>query len=382
MTPITLLKSSFSSQGGLEKATTFLARSFIERGHPVTLLTAGTPPTLDGVEVIRCPDWPKMSLNKLRVFDQFCRDFLKENPTPIVFGMDRNSYQTHLRAGNGVHREYLKSRKDSESNWMHWRHMVNPLHLQLLALEKAAFENPQLERIFTNSYMVKNDILYNYNVDPKKIKVIHNGVEWKALEVPFSEWESVRSALLKKYGLDEDCYQLLFVGHNFKRKGLSKILRALARLPNKKVQLSVVGKDKNLETFSQLAAELGLTKQVFFFGPQSSALPFYQLADSLVIPSQYDPFANVTVEAAAMGVFVISARSNGGCEVLTPGSGTLIEKLSEDDSVVAAIEWALNHPKTAESSEHIRGTVQHLEMENQMEKYISETLASCASPTT
>ena len=83
-----------------------------------------------------------------------------------------------------------------------------------------------------------------------------------------------------------------------------------------------------------------------------------------------------------MGVFVISARSNGGCEVLTPGSGTLIEKLSEDDSVVAAIEWALNHPKTAESSEHIRGTVQHLEMENQMEKYISETLASCASPTT
>jgi UDP-glucose:(heptosyl)LPS alpha-1,3-glucosyltransferase len=380
MTPITLLKSSFSSQGGLEKAATFLANSFAERGHPVTLLTAGTPPEIDGVEVIRCPDWPKMSLNKLRVFDQFCRDFLKENPTPIVFGMDRNSFQTHLRAGNGVHREFLKSRKGFESSWMHWRHLVNPLHLQLLALEKAAFENPHLERLFTNSHMVKSEILSNYSVDPKKIKVIHNGVEWKALHSPFAKWESVREGLLKKYALDEGCFQFLFVGHNFKRKGLSNLLRALAMLPNKNVQLSVIGKDKDIEIYTQMATELGLGKQVFFFGPQSSPLPFYQLADALVIPSHYDPFANVTVEAAAMGVFVVSSKSNGGAEVLTPGSGTLIENLSEVESVASALRWALNHPKTAESSEHIRSTVQHLEMENQMEKYISETLASCASP--
>ena len=378
MTPITLLKSSFSSQGGLEKATTYLARSFSELGHPVTLLTAGTPPSIEGVEVIRCPDWPKMSLNKLRVFDQFCSDFLKRHPSPIVFGMDRNSYQTHLRAGNGVHREFLKSRKGSENAWMHWRHLVNPLHLQLLSLEKTAFEHPELERIFTNSCMVKNEILENYKVDQKKISVIHNGVEWSAMEAPFAKWQSVRSGLLKKYGLDEECYQFLFVGHNFKRKGLARLLKGLARLSNKKVQLSVVGKDKHIKVFTQLAAELSLTNQVFFFGPQSAATPFYQLADALVIPSHYDPFANVTVEAAAMGLFVVSSRTNGGCEVLTPGSGTLIEKLSDDESVTAALTWALNHRKTAESSEHIRGTVKHLEMERQMEKYISETLSTCS----
>ena len=45
--------------------------------------------------------------------------------------------------------------------------------------------------------------------------------------------------------------------------------------------------------------------------------PFYQMADALVIPSFYDPFANVTVEALAMGLFVLSSKHNGGPEILT-----------------------------------------------------------------
>ncbi len=57
--------------------------------------------------------------------------------------------------------------------------------------------------------------------------------------------------------------------------------------------------------------------------------PFYQLADALAIPSFYDPFANVTVEALAMGLFVVSSRSNGGFEILDPSKGIIIENLSE-----------------------------------------------------
>ena len=65
-----------------------------------------------------------------------------------------------------------------------------------------------------------------------------------------------------------------------------------------------------------LAAKLNIQRRVTFFGPQKEIRPFYQFADALVIPSFYDPFANVTVEALAMGLFVVSSKSNGGHEIL------------------------------------------------------------------
>ena len=46
--------------------------------------------------------------------------------------------------------------------------------------------------------------------------------------------------------------------------------------------------------------------------------PFYQQSDCLAIPSFYDPFANVTLEALAMGLYAVSSKTNGGHEILTP----------------------------------------------------------------
>ena len=66
----------------------------------------------------------------------------------IVFGMERNRFQTHIRAGNGVHAAFLKSRLASEGVLKYGMCLINPLHRKILELEKEGFENPKLKKIF------------------------------------------------------------------------------------------------------------------------------------------------------------------------------------------------------------------------------------------
>jgi len=104
---------------------------------------------------------------------------------------------------------------------------------------------------------------------------------------------------------------------------------------------------------------------VEFFGPQKEILPFYKKADALVIPSFYDPFANVTVEALAMGLFVVSSKTNGGSEALTKTNGVVVK-----DSLIDALETALKKPKTKERASQIRESVKHLDFSNQMRLFL------------
>lgn len=369
---VTILKSRLNAQGGLEKYAWHLAHAFCKKNSPVTLLTTEpvTPPfehpLLKIVSLsIRC----MTSYFHVRNFECAAHDFLEKHPTPIIFGLDRNRFQTHLRAGNGSHAAYLHHRSLQEGVVKQLSFRCNPLHRLILSIEKASFENPRLRSLFTNSHLVKREILALYDTPPEKIHVIHNGVEWTALQPSFDAWHIERERLLTTHGLDSNAYQLLFVGHNFRRKGLEPLLHALKGLP---IQLSVVGSDKQIGFYRSLAHKLGLN--VRFFETKKDPRPFYQMADSLAIPSLYDPFANVTVEALAMGLFVISSRTNGGHEVLNPLSGAIIDHPLDPSTLREALMIALSRPKTPASSLQIRASVEHLDFPNQLNAMVDACL--------
>lgn len=374
---VALLKTGGKRQGGLEKYTCRLAEAFVARGCQVTLLTTGEgvhgnlPPEADVVSL-----GPQRWLSFAHVweFNRLCHRWLNNNPQDIVFGMDRTTHQTHYRAGNGVHAAYLSRRKDTEGILKRISLTYNPLHNLILRYEKQAFEHPGLRVLFTNSHMVKQEILSHYNVNSERIQVVHNGVQWKAWEEPFKEWPKQRLEHLAIAGLDPSKYQLLFVGHGYRRKGLVSLLHGLRALDCKDVQLSVVGRDKDVPRYLGLVQHLGLKDQVFFYGQQAMMLPFYQAADALVIPSLYDPFANVTLEAMAMGLYVVTSRENGASEVLKPHSGCRIAKVQDPDSIAEALRQALQHPKTVGSAQHIRNEAQAFDFSLQLSKLVDKTL--------
>lgn len=346
MRQVVLLKSKWGSQGGLEKYAHRIAHAFMAKGAYVTILTTGNPPLHEPISFHSTKTVPWPGFVRLEQFDRFTAQWLKKNRADLIFGLERNRMQTHLRAGNGVHAAYLKTR----SRLCHY----NPLHRRILAIEKAGFENPSLQKLFTNSYMVRNEILAHYKTDPAKIHVIHNGVEWAEMEPHFSSFTSGSS------------FRFLFLGHGYQRKGLEPLLVGLSRLQNKDFSLTVIGKEKQIDWFKKRAAHLGLSRHVEFLGPVANVQPYYKQADCLVIPSFYDPFANVTVEALAMGLYVVSSKTNGAHEILTPQNGTVIEDLSDPESMKAALETAMNRPKTIQSARSIRDSVKHLDFPHQM----------------
>jgi len=364
MKTVAILKKDFHTHGGLEKSAWRIIQALKERGASVSLLTSleiSAP-----CPVLSCSLDSKLKFMRLKEFDTWCKSMVKRLSFDVVFSMDRATFQTHHRAGNGVHAAYLALRSQKEGFLKKLSFKFNPLHYMILKLEKATFEDPHLKGIIVNSNYVKKQVLQFYAADPAKIHVVHNGVEWHEMENDFNTSFSQKEKISQELGLDPNVFQFLFVGHNFHRKGVSLLLKALSSL-SRNFHLSVVGTDKHLAVYQKKAAQLGLAKNVTFFYSQSDTRPFYQVADALVIPSHYDPFANVTVEALAMGLFVVSSDNNGGHEVLSPDSGVTVDPF-DLKKFTAALETTLHHPKTALSAQKIRTSVQHLDFSHQLEK--------------
>lgn len=365
---IALLKSNAQKTGGLEKHTLKIHEAFEKKGWEVFLLTTGDTPSKTVFPKCSGP-----SFYRIRYFDKMCSSWLQTYQPKVAIGMDRNRKQTHIRAGNGCHRAYLASRFAVEGFSKKLMCKMNPLHRTILDIERSSFEDPKLNGIITNSHMVKNEILSYYNVNPKKIFVIHNGVEHGTMEKPFNTFAQTKDKATKEFNIPHDRFHFLFIGNGFARKGLLPLLKALAQLRDKNVFLSVVGKDKHTDYFKNATLDLGIEEQVRFFGPRLDILNFYSIADALVIPSYYDPFANVTVEALAMGLFVVSSKTNGGSEILSK-QGAIIEDLASIDSICDSLKQAMKHKKTPQSARIIRNSVAYLDFSVQLEKFVETVL--------
>ena len=110
MKGVVLLKSRLNSKGGAEKYALRLAQAFLEEKCAVTLLTSGSldsPAPTQYLTVESLSSQPWLSVQKVKAFDRFCMSRCKGKE--IVLGLDRNSFQTHLRASNGVHAAFLRA---------------------------------------------------------------------------------------------------------------------------------------------------------------------------------------------------------------------------------------------------------------------------------
>jgi len=373
---IVLIKSRLDRSGGAEKYAWRLLTAFLKESCRVTLLTSGkvsSPLPAKDLIIHSLHSKKKLSFRQVRAFDRFCLRHCLKNET--ILGLDRTSFQTHLRASNGVHAAYLHHRSQGESLFRALSFSLNPLHRTLLKIEKNSFTHPALQKIIVNSHLVKRELLSYYPVDEKKVVVVHNGVEWEEKRDAFDSWKEGRENALARFNLSPHSFHLLFLGHNFRRKGLEPLLRGLALLLHEEIHLSVVGRDKQEGYFRNLVKTLRLENRVSFFKQQTDTTPFYQLADALAIPSWYDPFANVTVEALSMGVYLLSSKTNGGHEVVKEGCGSLFPSLTSNEAVALALKQALSHPKTEERARQLRYSVKELDFSIQLPRITRLCLA-------
>ena len=282
---VTFLRLKGGTKGGAETYLDRLKRG-VERGGVETAEVNCTLPR-------SLPGWLRLTLF---VFKS-CR---RKRENDCYFSLERVPCADIYRAGDGVHRVFLK--RVPKPFWY-----LNPLHWAILYLERQTFL--RAKRVIANSKMVKKEILEHFPVPAEKVEVVYNGVP-----LP-EEWRGEEEQLRRELGIPSKIPVILLVGSGFKRKGVEPALQLLSMLPGE-WRFVVVGKEKRLSYYRKLAERLGVAERTIFTGPRSDVERFYRLASILLLPTFYDPFANVTLEGAGYGVVPITTRFNGAAEVL------------------------------------------------------------------
>ncbi|ATI64140.1 glycosyltransferase family 4 protein [Edwardsiella tarda] len=217
------------------------------------------------------------------------------------------------RAGDGVHQRWLMQRARILPGWKTRLLWHDRYHRYVMEAERAMYQAPELRAVICNAAMIKREIMEDFGLPDEKIHVIYNAIDHQRFLPPD---ETLRATLRRQWQIPQEATCLIYVGSGFERKGLRAAIEALAPTPR---YLLVVGKDKEEARYQALARTLGCAERVRFLGVQTETLPFYQMADGLLLPTLYDPFPNVILEAMACGLPVITSTGCGGAEFIRNG---------------------------------------------------------------
>jgi UDP-glucose:(heptosyl)LPS alpha-1,3-glucosyltransferase len=158
-------------------------------------------------------------------------------------------------------------------------------------------------------------------VPDSRLTVVYNGVDLARFH-PDNRTRH-RAAARAEAGLDAHAWTALFAGSGFERKGLGTALEALAALADGSARLLVLGKG-DTGPYRDLAARLGIEARVGWLGARPDAERWYAAADALVLPTRYEPFGNVHLEALASGLPVVTTTAAGGAEAVSPDCGAVV----------------------------------------------------------
>jgi len=177
---------------------------------------------------------------------------------------------------------------------------TSPRLLTYLGLESLRYAPRPGRQVVVTSESLKAIMLSSYPNSRAMLSVITPGITLRPLRVTPLQKSEARAGL----DLPATGRCLLFVGNDYRKKGLPVVLDVLASLPAD-VFLVVVGTTAEIAGFRDQVQALGLAQRVFFLGSLQDVSPAYMAADVLVHPTLEDTFAMVVLEAMAHGLPVV-----------------------------------------------------------------------------
>ncbi len=228
-----------------------------------------------------------------------------------------------------------QKRQDGE-----WRWRLNPLHLWVELRDKRMLRGLQAHRYVAVSQRVVGELATFHGIPADRITVIPNGTDLERF-TPDGE----RAGLRAQFAIPEDAPLLLFVGHEFDRKGLSHLIGALSQPGCGTAHVVAVGAG-DVAAYAALAAAAGVAARVHFTGPRRDLPAIYRDADAFVFPTAYETFSLVCMEAMACGLPVFATRVGGIEDYLVDGvNGFAIDR--DPATIAAALSPVLQDPALA-----------------------------------
>lgn len=319
--------------GGMNVYVRELSRELGRKGWQVDVFTRSQNPHIARIvplgrnaRVIHLPAGPEIPVPKTEIL-RFLPDFIRN--------LEEFTFQNKIFY-NLIHSHYWLSGWVGERLKEKWLlpllHMFHTLGFlkEATKKEKESKERLKIEEkimqkvdyLITSTPWEKEQIISFNNIDPAKIKVIPCGVDLRLFKpIPMGKAK-------KLLGLSAEKEFILYVGRIDAIKGIDVLIKAFAYLIKKylrwrkelgliiiggEVDISMREENQEWQRLKKMVENLGLQEQVAFWGPQrQDLLPyFYSAAQALILPSRYESFGMVALEAMACGTTVIASDVGG-----------------------------------------------------------------------
>jgi len=356
--------------GGMNVYVRDLGREFSRRGIHVDVYTRSQNPELPSVSprlghrgrVIHLPAGPEAPYDKHVVFDH-----LPEFTQGLV----------HFAEGEGLRYDVLYSHYWL-SGWVarslreRWGTPIVQMFHTLGHMKNRVAQRPDeretsrrieveteivdfADRLVAATPAEKAQLIWLYGANPCKIGIVSPGVDLRRFH-PIAK-STAKSAI----GVQEQQRLILFVGRIEPLKGIDTLLRAMALVAQRHPEWlsgvcvaiiggpalsSVEGQDKSAELarLEKLRNELGIGGLVTFVGAkdQDTLQYYYSAAEMVVMPSHYESFGMVALEAMACGTPVIASEVGGLAFVVRDGVTGFHVPQRDPEALAAKIELLLS----------------------------------------
>ena len=177
-------------------------------------------------------------------------------------------------------------------------------------------------------------------ISEDNIKIIYNGINW-------NDWQILpdKNIFRKQYPDISDKF-VLFAGRLATNKGLSDLISAMDLVNQKSVDLVITGADMGLgKQLEKEALEKGVRMHRLGHIDDETYRSVLAAAEMLVLPSEYEAFGIVLLEAAAAETAVIGTNVGGIPEAMSPGNNGLIVEYNDVDNLSKSIATLLDDAK-------------------------------------
>lgn len=330
-----IAKKVSQSHGGAERVAANLSRKLVDSGNDVHLYATAFDEIVEGVHAH--PVRVNMALSpwKLLSFQKKVRKTIQKENFDLVYGLCQVFPVDIYRVGDGIHQYWMKLQYPNVIiRW--FKYLTSLVHLAMRWLENRIIKDDNCKHFITNSKLLKLQLMEYFGLPENRISVVYNGIDHGVFN---SGVKSYRSSMRSDFHIEENDLVLLFVSNNWERKGLATTIEAISKTGMENIKLVIVGRG-NQKRYKSLAKENGImTDNLIFIGRTNRVERYYGMADIFILPSRYEPFANVCLEAMACGVPVITTRSNGSSEVITNGhDGFILDDWMDADGLSSLLK--------------------------------------------
>jgi len=347
--------------GGAERSMVEVSQALSEMGLEVTLVAATGGPEAGNLRVL-CPDAAGRRVS-LSVFHRVLTEHLAQHDYDVVHSVLPFDFADVYQPRGGTYAESVRRNIASYASgaarcYKRVTALANLRRTRLLAAERRLCRRPDGPVIAALSQYVVDQLQEHYATDPPRIALILNGVRTDR-PVDATATEKLRARIFTALGCEEKAHPVLFLfaAHNFRLKGLDRLLRALSTVVHNGTEhpacLVVVGAGK-IARYQHLSQRLGLEEQIVFLGPVGQIQNVLSVVDVGVLPTFYDPSSRFILETLAAGKPAITTRYNGAVDHFTDGRhGKVIDTPENISALAEAVTYFADRHHIAKAAQAI-----------------------------